>query len=292
MQTQLIQLDARPDIHACANLIDRLAQDALLDEVSLNLKPGLVCPDSQGSHTDMNHPLFLSSISALKGYFGDQFLYGYHTLDFESIRQRGLVAEQDMLLETQGINTHKGAIFNLGFACAAIGRCVAENRPIHTSEISTVLQLNWRYQLLHHLKRHQSNHGQKMRKKYGITGAIEEVASGFITVREIALPCFKKTYAKTQNLELSRIQTLFSLIAHVEDTNIVWRGGLSSLFIVQDMAKQFLHKGGVLQSDWQHQVQHVCNYFVQQHLSPGGSADLLGVTLFLYKVEHEFRNII
>lgn len=292
MQTQLLQIDARPDVHAFASLIDRLAQEALLDEVTLNLKPGLVCPDSQGSHTDMDYDLFLLSISSLKGYFHDQFLYGYHAIDFESIRQRGLLAEQKMLIETQGINTHKGAIFNLGFACAAIGKCVAENRSIQSSEISAVLQLNWRYQLLNRFKRHQSNHGQQMHKKYGITGAIEEVASGFKTVREIGLPCFKQVYDETQNLERSAIQTLFNLISQVQDTNIVWRGGLSSLLIVQDMAKLFLQQGGVLQSDWQHQVQQISNYFRQHRLSPGGSADLLGVTLFLYKVEHEFRNIV
>lgn len=292
MQTQLLQRETRIDIGTFACLIDRLALEALLEEVGLNLKPGLVCPHSLGSHTDMNHELFLSSISALKGYFHDQFLNGYRAVDFENIRQRGLLAEQDMLRETQGINTHKGAIFNLGFACAAIGQCVAGNTTVQASEISRVLQLNWNHQLLHHLERHQSNHGQKMREKYGITGAIEEVASGFATVREIALPCFKMTYLKTQNLEMSGIQTLFSLIAHVQDTNIVWRGGLSSLLIVQDMAKVFLGAGGVLQSDWQHQVQQICDYFVQQRLSPGGSADLLGVTLFMYKVEHEFCNII
>lgn len=292
MQTQLLQLDTQLDIHVFADLIDQLAQEALLEEVGLHLKPGLVCPNSRGSHTDMDHELFLLSISALKGYFHDQFLYGYHAVDFENIRQRGLLAEQHMLTATHGINTHKGAIFNLGFACAAIGKCVAENKAIEASEISKLLQLNWKHKLLHHLKRHQSNHGQQMREKYGITGAIEEVASGFITVREISLPCFKQTYMKTQSLELSAIQTLFSLMAHVQDTNIVWRGGLSSLLIVQDMAKDFLQAGGVLQLNWKQQVQQICDYFVQQHLSPGGSADLLGVTLFLYKVEYEFRNII
>ena len=81
-------------------------------------------------------------------------------------------------------------------------------------------------------------------------------------------------------------------MSHLQDTNIVWRGGLSALYIVQDMAKQFLVRGGVLQVDWMQEVKRIEDYFVQHHLSPGGSADLLGVTLFMLKVEHEFRNII
>jgi triphosphoribosyl-dephospho-CoA synthase len=79
-----------------------------------------------------------------------------------------------------------------------------------------------------------------MRSQYGITGAIEEVASGFKTVMDVALPTYIDIYAQTANAQQAAIQSLFSLMAYVQDTNIVWRGGLSALYIVQDLAKQFL----------------------------------------------------
>lgn len=273
-----------------AERLDRLACMALLDEASLEHKPGLVCPSSQGSHRDMDFSLFQCSVDALQGYFQAQCLNGYHNVDFDEIRQFGILAEQKMMTATQQINTHKGAIFNLGFASAAVGQCLAADSPLNAGSISHKIQSTWQDELLHYLERNPNSHGQRMRSQYGITGAIEEVASGFKTVMDVALPTYIEIYARTANAQQATIQTLFSLMAYVQDTNIVWRGGLSALYIVQDLAKQFLARGGVLQHNWVQDVAKVEDYFVQHRLSPGGSADLLGVTLFMLKVEHEFRN--
>ena len=283
---------SQSDIIATTKTIDDLACTALLDEASLEHKPGLVCPSTQGSHTDMDYPLFQCSVAALQGYFQAQCLNGYHKVGFDNIRQCGIFAEQKMMTETQQINTHKGAIFNLGFASAAVGKCLSENRVLNAVEITHCLKLNWQDELLYQLERDPNSHGQRMRRQYGITGAIEEVASGFKTVMDIALPDYLDIYAKTEDKKRASIQALFALMAHLQDTNIVWRGGLSALYLVQDMAKQFLACGGVLQQNWMQEVSKVEDYFVQHRLSPGGSADLLGVTLFLYQVEHEFCNIL
>lgn len=280
----------RPNIISTAERLDHLACMALLDEASLEHKPGLVCPSSQGSHSDMDFSLFQSSVDALQGYFQAQCLNGYRNVELEKIRQCGILAEQKMMSATRQINTHKGAIFNLGFASAAAGQCLAANSQLNAGSISQKIQNTWRHDLLNHLQRDPNSHGQRMRRQYGITGAIEEVASGFKTVMEVALPAYIDIYAKTANIQQASIQSLFSLMAYVQDTNIVWRGGLSSLYLVQDIAKQFLARGGVLQQHWVKDVSKIENYFVQHRLSPGGSADLLGVTLFLLKVENEFRN--
>lgn len=279
-----------PSIIGVSKTLDRLACTALLDEASLEHKPGLVCPSSQGSHEDMDFQLFQKSVKSLQGYFQAQCLNGYRNVELEKIRQCGILAEQKMMSATRQINTHKGAIFNLGFASAAVGQCLAANRQLNAGSISQKIQNTWHHDLLNHLQRDSNSHGQRMRNQYGITGAIEEVASGFKTVMEVALPAYIDTYAKTANIQKASIQSLFSLMAYVQDTNIVWRGGLSALYIVQDIAKQFLARGGVLQQHWIQDVSNIENYFVQHRLSPGGSADLLGVTLFLLKVENEFRN--
>lgn len=290
---QIIQKhDCVLDISQYAMRLDHLARTALYEEVSLEQKPGLVCPTTQGSHTDMDFPLFQRSIDALQGYFQSQCLNGYQHVAFENIRQCGIQAEQKMMDATAQINTHKGAIFNLGFASAAVGKCFAQDIALNAISISRMIQQTWQEELLHHLERNPNSHGQRMRSQYGITGAIEEVASGFKTVLDIAIPHYLEIYAKTEDKKRASLQALLALMSHLQDTNIVWRGGLSALYIVQDMAKQFLVRGGVLQVDWMQEVKRIEDYFVQHHLSPGGSADLLGVTLFMLKVEHEFRNII
>jgi len=285
-----IVLDQAPIQHI-SNLskhLDQLARSALYDEVSLELKPGLVCPSSQGSHYDMNHALFIKSITSLKGYYAQLCEYAFHDYAFEDIQQAGIKCEQRMLLATNQINTHKGAIFNLGFASAGVGRCLSLQLPINSENICKQIQLRWQQELLNKLDRNPNSHGQQMRKKYGISGAIEQVAYGFDIVQRIALPCFQSTLAQTQSEQHAALQCLMILISQLPDTNIVWRGGMSALFIVQEMAQKFIHDGGVLQTNWEDKLKKINQYFIKHRLSPGGSADLLGVTLFFHKVEHEF----
>lgn len=282
---------ARPEISTSFQQliaqVDQLALSSLHDEVTLELKPGLVCPSSQGSHSDMDYGLFLKSIQSMRGYYAQLCEHGFAQYSFPSIQQTGMQYEQLMLKATGQINTHKGAIFNLGFACAGIGQCLHKDLPLQTEYICEQIVENWQADLLHKLTRNPLSHGQQMRKKYGLSGAIEQVAYGFEIIQKQALPCFKSIMLATGNQTLASLQTLLLLISQLSDTNIVWRGGISALLIVQEMTKNFLDAGGVLQPDWQRKLMQLNQYFTEHRLSPGGSADLLGVTLFFYKVEHE-----
>lgn len=274
-------------VHSLAAHIDQLALSALHEEVSLELKPGLVCPSSQGSHDDMDYALFETSIHAMQGYYATLFEYGFHQQPFQSLQQAGIQCEQRMMRATDQVNTHKGAIFNLGFASAGLGQCFRQNLPLNAENICQQIMLNWQEDLLQNLSRNPNSHGQQMRKKYGISGAIEQVAHGFQIIQQLALPCFQSTLATTGCHNKASVQTLLTLISQLPDTNIVWRGGMSALFIVQEMTQQFLKDGGVLQADWENKLKQINYYFTEHRLSPGGSADLLGITLFFHKVEHE-----
>lgn len=274
--------------------IDALARDALTAEAALEHKPGLVCPSSNDGHADMDFTLFCCSIDALKGYFADMVRYGYAQVDFESIRQRAIHAEAIMLQATGGMNTHRGAIFNLGFMCLAIGRLLALSKPLSADNICTAVITYWRYDLLHNLPRKADSHGQQMRQAHGVSGAIEEVASGFMSIRRHSLPCLQQAkgmMGSDANTERAHLQTLLTLIAHISDSNLVWRGGITSLHQAQTLARDFLRMGGMYQPDAYAALQRIRDYFSEQGLSAGGSADLLGATIFLDKVEHhEYRS--
>ncbi len=269
--------------------IDELALEALYDELCLENKPGLVCPSGNGSHTDMNYHTFINSITSLKGYFSTLSQLGYENRPFDDIKNMGIYQEEKMRIATNNINTHKGAIFNLGFVCAAIGRCIKAEIPLTAENICKQLVDRWHFDLINRLKRDPNSHGQKMFKEYGITGAIEMVATGFNVIQKQALPSFYHTISRTQDFEKASMQALMTLISVLSDTNIVWRGGIKDLENAQALAKQFLREGGVHQPDWQQKVNNINQYFIHNNLSPGGSADLLAVTIFLYKVENEFN---
>lgn len=269
--------------------IDDFALDALYDELNLENKPGLVCPSGNGSHSDMNYDTFIDSITSLRGYFATLSAFGYDNRDFDDIKKAGIEQEIKMRQATNNINTHKGAIFNLGFASAAIGQCVQQHKSLTIQNICAQIIESWQYDLTHRLERKAESHGQQMYEKYGVTGAIEMVATGFQIIQNLALPCFYDTLHRTQDFEKATMQTLMTLISTLSDTNLVWRGGMSDLKNAQMMAKQFLQAGGVHQSNWRQAVRMINRYFIHRNLSPGGSADLLAVTIFFYKVENEFN---
>lgn len=281
------QPEQRTALHEIAAQVDRLALSALQDEVSLELKPGLVCPSSRGSHQDMDYALFLTSIDAMQGYYAELFALGFQQRPFQQLQQAGLHCEQRMMQATRQVNTHKGAIFNLGFASAGLGQCVRQGLTINAANICGQIMTQWQLDLLNKLDRNPMSHGQQMKQKYGISGAIEQVAYGFEIIQQAALPCFESALRASGCRSKASIQTLLTLISRLPDTNIVWRGGMSALFIVQEMAQKFLDDGGVFQPQWTAKLQQINQYFTEHRLSPGGSADLLGITLFFHKVEHE-----
>jgi Triphosphoribosyl-dephospho-CoA synthetase len=90
---------------------------ALLYEVSVNPKPGLVDPVSSGPHPDMDVFTFIDSSMSLRRYFsrcveqGTTFQGDDLRALFLAIRPAGVEAEKAMFEATKGVNTHKGAIF-------------------------------------------------------------------------------------------------------------------------------------------------------------------------------------
>ncbi len=51
------------------------------------------------------------------------------------LRPLGMACENDMLQATNGVNTHRGAIFAFGLLSAAIGRLLARGEPLEQNRI-------------------------------------------------------------------------------------------------------------------------------------------------------------
>lgn len=77
------------------------------------------------------------------------------------------------------------------------------------------------------------------------------------------------------------MQAFFALLASVEDTNLLHRGGAEGLDHARRDASRFLAAGGVGQAGWREPAAAVHRDFVARRLSPGGCADLLALTVFL-----------
>lgn len=275
---------ARTDAVRYANL----AVESLLREVYTTPKPGLVDRRNCGSHRDMDLPLFEESAEALRPYFEDCFNLGVTTAGqppedtFFLLRQAGITAEKRMFEATHGVNTHKGALFTMGLLLGALGRLwTADGSAPAPEKLCREAGHLYAHQLEKDLSLAPTTAGLKLYQSHGIPGIRGEAAKGFPTLWFHALP----TYRDYLSLGLSENDagacTLLELIARVEDTNLYHRGGPEGAAWAKQQAEALLN-GNPLPS--LAEIEKLDDAFIRKNLSPGGSADLLAATYFLYQL--------
>lgn len=259
------------------------AEACLRQEVDTWPKPGLVSHVDTGSHDDMTATTFYDSAVAIAPFLGALFDAGAAGAALPELQRIGMQAERAMLAATHGVNTHRGAVFGMGLLCAAAG---ARNsgRASSASTLGQVVKDRWSRQLLT-ADRPTQSHGALVARRYGCTGAREEAAFGFPGIYRHALPVLGDPSFAATDPESIRVQVCFSLMANTQDTNLVHRGGLAGLRFAQRAARRFLQAGGILHPQWRQHAAAIHASFVARHLSAGGCADLLAMSLFVQQVE-------
>lgn len=262
--------------------LGRAAIVSLYDELALAPKPGLVSFVDSGSHHDMDARTLLRSLFALRRYFPAIAAAGARDADFAELQQLGLAAEARMLAATGGINTHRGAVFTLGLLCAAASRQQAHRGSLAPAALRASLSQRWGDALAALARRPRASHGRDAAQRYGLRPAAVEATLGFPVLFEVALPALRR--ARALGPRLARLQTLFELMAVLDDTNLAHRGGLDGLRWAQQQARGFLAAGGAARPDALAHAQALHAAFVARHLSPGGAADLLAAACWLDRV--------
>ena len=283
------------------NLVKRIsgfATYALLQEVSLSPKPGLVCRNFNGAHTDMDFATFLKSIAVLSPYFTQ---IGHLAIDFDDkeislalpkIRAVGLLMEKAMSDATGNVNTHKGAIFLLSISIFSIIRCIKSHQNISASSFSAYIQALTNgiveRELTNNFNSELLSHGQQCFNNYGMqaSGARGEAEKGMPTVINHGLPTLNSLAKKPLNayrdeaLNNILVPVLLSIISANNDTNVLYRKNLQILNILKEKSKQTLAHW---LDDNKSSYDELCTWCSQQGISPGGSADLLAVTILLHQ---------
>ena len=265
----------------------KVATDALLQEVNLAPKPGLVDPISTGAHQDMTKDTFYKSIDALRSYLLDYAKAGENhngtPLDlFNELRTLGKQAEDAMMAATNHINTHKGANFSFALVLGATAHTKG-NIPeaLHYCHLMTRHLIEVDFANLDQ-KEHLS-YGEKLYVEHGITGIRGEAASGY--------PSLSKAldYYNTLNTHTPRhrdLLLLLYLMTFVEDGNLIHRGGIDAYKKVQQEAKLLFDEAQTLsEEELVSKLEDYDNVLIERNLSPGGSADLLSLTFFCHKIQ-------
>ena len=261
--------------------VSMLAVKALLWEVFTTPKPGLVDRNNRGSHKDMDLMTFLASTYALGPYFEEAVIIGRQTRHlppqqtFDALRQAGIRAEQEMLRATGGVNTHKGAIFTLGILCGALGR-TNSFRPEDILSICADMTAGITHELDDPML---ETVGARLYRKHKITGIRGQAEKGFPAVLQVGLPRLVQGLSQGLSLNDAGCAALLWLMTVIEDTNLIARGGFENWQTVLEDVRRILV--GTPFPDIS-QLSQLDKAFIQKNLSPGGSADLLALTYFLY----------
>ncbi|WP_125565221.1 triphosphoribosyl-dephospho-CoA synthase CitG [Companilactobacillus insicii] len=296
VEDSMLLTDKKKKVH----LLVTNALRAITYEVTAWPKPGLVDPVEWGAHSDMDIFMFLDSSLSLQNYLRKCAWAGlnYQTDTdyrdiFREIREFGKIAEKDMFAATNGVNTHKGAVFSLGVMVTAVGVNIKDsnfNENIIQDAVKKMLRglIETDYSQLNGTENKKLTAGEKQYLKYGVTGIRGEAASGYPAVFKYGLPIFLRTKG-SMNQRL--ITTLMNLALHTEDSTLIKRAGTVDIIDWKnEQIKTFFDQGGLDTDNGRKILNDLQSEFSKKHLSLGGTADLLIVTAFLGLTKEALAN--
>lgn len=277
-----------------AGSLSSLSMEALLYEVSVTPKPGLVDRNNTGSHKDMDIFTFEASAVSLNNYFEKFVLCGIFNSHepcsriFARLRSLGIQAEEAMFRATNHVNTHKGLIFALAVINCSLGYMYAKSIPYSPEmlmDTNRKLVQDVLEDFKHVTPENAKTNGERLYALYGMKGARGEALSGYETVLNIGLPKLKGYLSKGLSLNDAGTLTLLSMIAYSEDTNMVNRSSFERMKEVQRDIRSRLEDPQRSDAQLLAWATELDQSFIRENLSPGGSADLLALTYFIYLYE-------
>lgn len=274
---------ARSGSPATDILVD-LAVRALVEEVRLTPKPGLVDLRGPGAHDDLSLGLMLRSAESLrttvaavaKACEGARVDRGVR----EVLGAIGREGEAEMLAATGGANAHRGAIWTLGLLVAGAVLSVGESEGDRIAASAARIA---RLPDAHGVPR--GTNGVRVRSVHGVAGATGEARAGFPHVVGIALPALRAGRKTGRDEDTMRIDALLGIMAVLDDTCLLHRGGLRGLRLAQRGAARVLEAGGFSVPEGRRALASLEDEMLEEWLSPGGAADLLSAAMFLDSLE-------
>ena len=293
-------------------IIAHLATQALQAELDTTPKPGLVDKDNNGAHRDMNHALMQLSINTLHPYFVRLALLGFaDTLpSHTAIRDIGIEAEKAMLAATNGVNTHKGALFSMGLAVVAAAyeeKKAAANKEVRGKEREegylSSLQLTIKA-LAASFPDTSGTHGSKAKQLSNgtttIKGALDNAREGYEKLFAEWLPFYNERRKSHDAHALHK--TLLRIMCDLDDTNVIYRTNVATAEEVKQEARALLasFEEAYAAEDKEKcasAIEEKCasaellalkdmdRRYTARNISPGGAADMLSLTVFIGSIQ-------
>jgi triphosphoribosyl-dephospho-CoA synthase len=267
-----------------------LAVAVLLEEAELTPKPALVDCRGNGAHHDLD--LARLRCSALALWNGFAAIARAAADEKPSLRLRARIGrigremEQCMLAATGGSNAHRGAIWALGLLVAAAAQRGSDRKAAGLGAAAAALaRLPDTGMATCRPANRPPSHGERARLKYGAAGARGEAQAAFPHAIRVGLPVLRAARARGVPEDCARLDALMAIMASLDDTCLLHRGGPAALEAAKAGARAVLHAGGTGLPAGRQRLDRLHAELMARWASPGGSADLLAVTLFLDRLE-------
>lgn len=271
-------------------IIGHLASMALQAELDTTPKPGLVDRNDNGAHRDMDHALMQRSIQALHPYFVRLAQLGFTGKQpcHDEIVNIGIEAEREMFKATGGVNTHKGALFSIGLAAVALagesfcritqaeGCGTMAYNDVNSKQIQSLS--NSIASLARLFPDTNGTHGSKAKANNILKGALDNAREGYTQLFKAWLPFYIDRIAEGDNYALHK--TLLRIMCDLDDTNIVYRTSMETMQEVKTEARQMLDTSRNI-VNFEAALQAMNTDYIHRNISPGGSADMLSLVVFL-----------
>lgn len=268
-------------------IVAHMATRALKAELNTTPKPGLVDTHDSGAHRDMDHALMMRSIRAMHPYFVRLATLGYDSPQLpahDDIVRIGIEAEKAMFNSTGGVNTYKGALFSMGLAVTAATYIIGRGEVATTTHgkeyvpnslISTTI-----IQLANGFPDTCGTHGSRAKQlaQAGckLKSALDNAREGYSQLFGEWLP-FYETRIKGDDSYVKH-KTLLRIMCDLDDTNIVYRTDYDTMLQVKTEARRLLEDFS------EAGIEDMNRDFVSRNISPGGSADMLALVVFLFGI--------
>lgn len=271
-------------------IIGHLASMALQAELDTTPKPGLVDRNDNGAHRDMDYALMQRSIQALHPYFVRLAQLGFTGKQpcHDEIVNIGIEAEQEMFKATGGVNTHKGALFSIGLVAVALGS-EAFCRITQADGCGTMAYNDLNSKQIQSLSNSiaslarlfpdtSGTHGSKAKANNILKGALDNAREGYTQLFKAWLPFYIDRIAEGDNY--AQHKTLLRIMCDLDDTNIVYRTSMETMQKVKTEARQMLDASRNI-VNFEAALQAMNTDYIHRNISPGGSADMLSLVVFL-----------
>lgn len=275
-----MKLHPQERIEESAQRLAWVATQSLIDEARLSPKPGLVDSRGNGAHHDLSLGLMERSAHSLSPMFHALALQSWQRPADIALRQLvgrlGREGEQQMMVATGGVNTHRGAIWALGLlvSAAAMSGLAGSSEDIAASAARLA-------GLPDSAAPKIFSKGLRATRRYRVPGAREEAQLGFPHIMRLALPQLRKSRQHGATEQQARLDALMAIMTSLSDTCVLSRAGLEGLEAMQNGARSVLFAGGTAQPEGREALAKLDKRMLALNASPGGAADLLAATLML-----------